>query len=277
MKKTMIFGAGALTGALVCRLIMKEIMEKTIQKEVDAITEYYKDKVEEDAVYLEVDHPFSPILNTLKESVNDIEARVKKLGGISKKIQVEKFEKLSEDAKELAKGAIIQNNPYAHLANRMITINEGAPVRHWKENYKGMTDGRTTAKNIIDGISEDEPHIFEEDPEFIDGGPHPEIEIDDPYIISDIEFSEEYKDHDKITLWYYEKDNVVVDDREEIVDEVEYVLGDDSLQAFESEDSPSQNSIYVRNEKTGADYEVIRIFGSFPENVLGINRSDEDG
>ncbi|HZJ76713.1 MAG TPA: hypothetical protein VFC70_03285 [Oscillospiraceae bacterium] len=246
MKKTMIFLTGALTGALTCRLIMKEVMDKTIQEEVEAITEYYKNKAEEDAVYLEVDHPFSPILNTLKDSVSEIEDRVKKLGNISQKIHVEKFEKLSGEAEKSINDDFLHmrvHNPYANLA-------------------RDLPDGEDLTK--ISSIVTDEEY---------DKLKQPIDNIDGPYIISDTEFSEEHQDHDKITLWYYMHDDVVVDDRGEIVDEVEYLLGDKALSEF----SWTQNTVYIRNENTGADYEVVRMFEDFRKNALGINRSDEDG
>ena len=57
-----------------------------------------------------------------------------------------------------------------------------------------------------------------------------------------------------ISLTYYSGNGVLVDDNEEQVDNVEELVGEDSLKHFgEYED----DSVYVRNDERKCDYEIL--------------------
>lgn len=57
----------------------------------------------------------------------------------------------------------------------------------------------------------------------------------------------------KITLMYYE-DGVIADTADEIIDDVDDVIGSESLRHFG--DYPNKDCIYVRNDRMHADFEV---------------------
>lgn len=91
----------------------------------------------------------------------------------------------------------------------------------------------------------------------------------EPYVISIEEFTEEFDEFDKITLYYYELDDTLTDESEEVIPNVEELIGIDALSEFGGE-SGSHDIVYVRNPQYGADYEVIRLTKSYQETVLGI-------
>ena len=69
-----------------------------------------------------------------------------------------------------------------------------------------------------------------------------------PYVIAPEEFGEEYE-YDTISLTYY-SDRVLTDDDDEIVEDVEDVVGFESLESFgEYED----DSVFVRNDRLKCD------------------------
>ena len=73
-----------------------------------------------------------------------------------------------------------------------------------------------------------------------------------PYVISPDQFRE-FDDYDVISLTYY-ADHILADDNDEIVEDVEDVVGFESLGHFgEYED----DSVYVRNERLKVDYEIL--------------------
>lgn len=75
---------------------------------------------------------------------------------------------------------------------------------------------------------------------------------DKPYTISPEEFGEMY-DYEKISLTYY-ADGVLADDDDELVDDIEEVVGAESLTKFgEYED----DSVFVRNDRLKCDYEIL--------------------
>ena len=74
-----------------------------------------------------------------------------------------------------------------------------------------------------------------------------------PYVISPDEFGGA-DGYDAISLTYYSGNGVLVDDNEEQVDNVEELVGEDSLKHFgEYED----DSVYVRNDERKCDYEIL--------------------
>ena len=78
------------------------------------------------------------------------------------------------------------------------------------------------------------------------------IDEDGPYVIAPEEFGE-LDNYEKISLTYY-SDHVLTDDYDEIIDDVEDVVGFDSLNHFgEYED----DSVFVRNDKLKHDYEIL--------------------
>lgn len=73
-----------------------------------------------------------------------------------------------------------------------------------------------------------------------------------PYVISPDEFGEE-DDYETISLTYY-SDGILTDDMNERIDNVDDVVGKDSLTHFgEYED----DSVFVRNERLKCDYEIL--------------------
>ena len=79
-----------------------------------------------------------------------------------------------------------------------------------------------------------------------------EIAVDRPYVIQPSDFGE-FDDYEKISLTYT-AGGVVLDDMNEIVDDIEETVGEDSLEHFgEYED----DSVYVRNDAKKCDYEIL--------------------
>lgn len=83
-----------------------------------------------------------------------------------------------------------------------------------------------------------------------EGGQKPMI--DKPYVIPPEEFGE-FEDYECISLTYY-ADKVLTDDNDELVEDVDDVVGLDSLNHFgEYED----DSVHVRNDRLKCDYEIL--------------------
>ena len=79
-----------------------------------------------------------------------------------------------------------------------------------------------------------------------------EIAVDRPYVIQPSDFGE-FDDYEKISLTYT-ADGVLLDDMNEILDDIEETVGEDSLEHFgEYED----DSVYVRNDAKKCDYEIL--------------------
>ena len=77
--------------------------------------------------------------------------------------------------------------------------------------------------------------------------------IDRPYVISPEEFGE-FEDYEKIELVYY-ADDKLADDRCELVDDVDELVGEESLTHFGEYEN---DAVHVRNDAKKCDYEILR-------------------
>lgn len=111
------------------------------------------------------------------------------------------------------------------------------------------------------------------------GEPHPVDSDEDekPYVISIEEFQDGMPHYDKLTLYFYEDDEVLTDEQEEIIDDEEQIVGTEALQCF-GHLSHDPEVVYVRNSNASTDFEVIRLSKSYAETVgLSSQGGDEDG
>lgn len=78
--------------------------------------------------------------------------------------------------------------------------------------------------------------------------------VEKPYVISPVDFGE-FEDYQRISLTCY-ADNVVTDTDGNVIDDVDDIIGEESLQHFgEYED----DSVFVRNDMRRCDFEILRV------------------
>ena len=79
-----------------------------------------------------------------------------------------------------------------------------------------------------------------------------ELKVNEPYVITPDEFGE-VDSYDTVSLTYY-ADGVLTDERNEPIDDVDDIVGTDSLTHFgEYED----DSVFVRNNNMQTDFEIL--------------------
>lgn len=88
-----------------------------------------------------------------------------------------------------------------------------------------------------------------------------ETEVDSgPYVIAPEEFGEN-PEYEKISLTYF-ADKIVADDDYEMVDNVDEVIGLESLKHFGDYED---DSVFVRNDKRKCDYEILMDYRKYME------------
>lgn len=87
---------------------------------------------------------------------------------------------------------------------------------------------------------------------------------DKPYVISPDIYGND-GDYDMVTLYYY-TDGVVADEDDEVVDDIDDIIGEDSLKHFGEHE---KDSVFVRNDRLKCDYEILRVSQSYAEDILG--------
>lgn len=92
-----------------------------------------------------------------------------------------------------------------------------------------------------------------------------------PYIIDVNDFNSLRSDIicDKVSLTYYQDDDVLIDEDEEIISNVYDIIGNEALTSF-GKYGPDPDIVYVRNERLGIDYEIARLYKSYQVTVLGM-------
>lgn len=93
----------------------------------------------------------------------------------------------------------------------------------------------------------------------------PRVENPGPYIIDDQSYSDDFGHHDKLSLYYYKDDDVLCEENEDVIDDIEGTIGNDALGILDK-----NIMVWVRNERLGADYEIIGLKQSYAEAVHGI-------
>lgn len=91
-----------------------------------------------------------------------------------------------------------------------------------------------------------------------------------PYIISEAEYDES-NGFDKVILSFFEDDEIVMDENEEIMTEAIDILGDANLSALR-DNTILEGEIFIRNEQYGTDYQVVLESGSY-QNFLENNEA----
>lgn len=143
---------------------------------------------------------------------------------------------------------------WEYFSNRYLISDEiEEPLEAGSEKNPGMENSKNNyselyenAKNAVDEYGGDVEGIIDDTP----GEP---VVADSPYVISPSEFGETDFEEESLT-WY--SDGVLTDDYDEKIEDVEGMVGSDSLKRFEEYDDC--DVVYVRNERLRCDYEITR-------------------
>jgi hypothetical protein len=94
---------------------------------------------------------------------------------------------------------------------------------------------------------------------------------EEPYVIHMDEFLENESGYSQTTVEYYQGDDTMADENDVPIDHYQAIFG---FLKF-GHGSNSRHTVYIRNDRLQAEYEVLLNFGSFREEVLGIREIDK--
>lgn len=89
-----------------------------------------------------------------------------------------------------------------------------------------------------------------------------------PYIISQDEFMLNEMGYAQSTLTYFVGDDVLVDERDQPIENSDQLVGDDNLLKF-GHGSGDKNIVYVRNDRLSQEFEIAKSMGKYTVEVLG--------
>jgi len=96
-----------------------------------------------------------------------------------------------------------------------------------------------------------------------------------PYLISHDEFHNTETEWDKMSIMYYEDDDVLTDENDRPVNDVEYLIGEKHLDFFGLRSGGDKNQVFIRNPQLSTDYEVTRHSDAYTLVVLGIPKDSD--
>lgn len=92
---------------------------------------------------------------------------------------------------------------------------------------------------------------------------------DRPYIISEEEYlNAEREGYEQVALTYFENDDVLIDESEDIIPDPDGIVGEDNLMRF-GHGTRDKNALYIRNEQLETEFEIVRSKKSYTADVLG--------
>lgn len=90
------------------------------------------------------------------------------------------------------------------------------------------------------------------------------------YILTKEEFLQAEAGYAQVTLTYYEGDEVLADERDQPIEDLFVTIGENNLRfGYRSDD---KNIVYLRNERLGLDFEIVKSEGTYREEVLGFTK-----
>jgi hypothetical protein len=99
---------------------------------------------------------------------------------------------------------------------------------------------------------------------------------ENPYIITHDEFMANETDYQQVQVTYYEGDDVLSDERDQVIEDTEDTVGNQNLLKF-GHGSKDNNIVFIRNDRLSLEFEVVRSQGKYAEQVLGfIEHSERD-
>jgi len=177
----------------------------------------------------------------------------------------EAVEKIDELRRRLAEGSEMHDETLSTV------LSEDETESNLEETIaKGREFVTNNLVNVFDRADEikDEPNDENTQPGALFGA----RTLDEPFVISIGEYLEDYEydegPFDKLTVAYFEEDDTLLDEREQIIDDIEHVVGQANLNRF-GQGSENDDIVYVRNTKMRADFEIMREQGSYAEQILG--------
>lgn len=234
------FAAGFFTHKKLNDVQFEEISEEEM-KEIEKTIEKTKTDPKED-----IDHVFEPKESILdKELPEDPDELKKTLQGKTPYIQADKEEKTRyETLWRATKEYSNEDN-----ANQIPTMKE-------EDNSEESEEDKEFDEDFLDEIADESNNSF----------------VEPPHVISLSDFYNDRPEFDKVTIDWFEPDDVWLDENEEFIEDISSYVGVNNVKGLFAENSEEEDPDirFIRNEQYGSDYEIIRHHKSWEETTGGV-------
>lgn len=190
----------------------------------------------------------------------------------------ERFEKrLEEETADMREFYTAHKKTYntpEEAAKALIPQTEETPedprVKAQKVNYNKIV------KQYVDPLDEfkaDQGESCETEEKVVHRNVFDDQPLDGPVIITQEDFMQNETGYEQATLTFYLKGGVLTDQRDDVIDNAEEVIGPLAAHNF-GEGSSDPNTVHVRNAKIQMEFEIVKSERSYEEDVLGQDASE---
>ena len=141
-------------------------------------------------------------------------------------------------------------------------------VKTQKINYNKIVKQEKYVGNGLDEFKEELGEACETEVQVVHRNIFDEQQPGVPRIITQEDFMTNETGYEQATLTFYTKGGVLADQRDEVIDNADEVIGPLAGHNF-GEGSSDPNTVHVRNDKIQMEFEVVRSDRSYEEDVLG--------
>lgn len=255
VKGGIIFVVGAIAGAGGMYLALNRKYEEMFDEQIQDVRETYRNK----------------ILDKIEKSKEDI----------SEKDEPETVKSTHISSEDYNSVANSENNfvDYTGFSKKRESVN--TPINDMKNELDRVS--RAVHDNDFDEhMADRENPEDEEDDEYLEGlieNQKIQDEMDQaknenvkPYPIRRSEYLNQKSWHEKLS-WNFYQDDIVTDDRDEIVHCPEEALGENLLEAF-GLDGDDPDVAYIRDDRKAIDYEVCRISEKYYKDSIKLSTEE---
>lgn len=217
----------------------------------------------------------------MKADMEDIHARINKTGPYATaesaaETLIVNTEDTIEVPEDRERGAFGQYHTESELPEdeKPVTIDMADMRKFFKDAGDAPTRPESARSSFVESNVFDTHEDESEDEGLVDLDEDEEIDTSRPYVITLDQFQTTRDDHHKAVVIYYEGDDTLTDETDTLIDDIEGNVGRENLERF-GHGSGAKNTVYIRNEKNGVDYEMVRMKRGWAEEKFGISPEPE--
>lgn len=186
-----------------------------------------------------------------------------------------KVDKIAEEECESLRASFANSVSLQQQRKAKEEADDNSPIedsaKSAQHSYSSLSDAYKKKEDISEVASrvrKDYSHVENGEAAEVEYAKSESSDHDKPYVISQAEFDNDHPNYDKLSITYYEADDTLADEQEEIIDDPDTIVGEDTLKSF-GKGSDDEDIVYARNDQLGIDYEISRVHGSYEETVMG--------
>jgi hypothetical protein len=271
------FGCGAVVGGIVTAAVLDRQLRlkynQIADDEIEHMKDFYREKEaelldEQKRIASQPKPDLERITTNLKEKAKS--ELISEGEGYSQPVTAEDVDELQEREaeEEEERNAFVDLPPWNYDKELASRNGRSSFIMQLEEKAKQEREAEEKAKQEREAEEEEERNAFVDLPPWNYDKELASRNGDVPFIMHLEEYQQSECSH-QVTITYFEGDDVLVDESDEVISKKDEVVGMENLNKF-GYGSNDPNVVYVRNPKLDVEYEILRHQGHYAKEILGL-------